>query len=69
MKRNQVFVRAKFDDGRRGTCDVLDLDDQSFRVFVMDLLIHVGLVTVIKDEGVEGDHIELLAKPGVPRDP
>jgi hypothetical protein len=68
MKGRQVFVRAFFDDGRVGNCDVLDLDDESFRAFVAGVLFRAGLVTGIRDAHVEGEHIKLRARPGVPRE-
>jgi hypothetical protein len=38
MKRNEVFVVAKLPDGRRVSADVLDLDNDSFRAFLIDVL-------------------------------
>lgn len=65
MKRNQVFVRAYDETGQIGNADVLDLDDDSFRAFVIEMLWRSGLVTGIKDEFVEGDKIRLQMKPGI----
>lgn len=64
MKRKQVFVRAVDESGKHGAADVLDLDDDSFRAFVVGMLFHVGLVTGIKDEVVKGEDIQLRTKPG-----
>jgi hypothetical protein len=58
VKRGQIFVRAKNADGRVESADVLDLDEESFRVFVLDVLMRNGLVTSLKHEYVEGEHIE-----------
>lgn len=67
MKRQQVFVRARDDNGRIFNCDVLDLDDASFRAFVVGKLHRAGIVVGMRDESIEGDHIELRARPGVLR--
>lgn len=59
MKRKQVFVRAKSPSGKWHSADVLDLDDLSFRAFVMGVLHEAGLVVGIKDDFVAGNRIEL----------
>ena len=43
IKRNQVFVRAIKKDGKYGTVDILDLDDLSFRVFILSVLVDSGV--------------------------
>ncbi len=58
MKRGQIFVRAKKKDGSWGSVDVLDLDEQSFRAFILEMLIRQSIVCSIKDEFVEGDDIQ-----------
>ena len=58
MKRNQIFVRAKSPSGKWGSHDVLDLDDKSFKAFVLDMLFRAGLVVGIKDEFVKEEEIE-----------
>ncbi len=66
MKRNQVFVRAWAQVSDRRTivnCDVLDLTQESFNIFVTGILFKAGVLTGIKDEFVEGEHVELEVKP------
>jgi len=65
MKRGQVFVRAEDENGRRGTVDVLDLDEESFRVLVIDTMVAAGLLVGIIDELVDGKMIKLRVKKGV----
>jgi hypothetical protein len=65
VKKNQVFVRAYDEAGKLGSADVLDLDDESFRVFVIGMLFVNELVCGIRDEFVEGPHIKLKLRPGM----
>ena len=58
MKRGQVFVRGRDPNGKWGAIDVLDLDEPSFRAFVMEMFKRAQIVVALKDESVEGDHIE-----------
>ena len=44
MKRGQVIVRGANKEGKSRLVDVLDLDDESFRAYVVDRLICGGLV-------------------------
>jgi hypothetical protein len=60
-----VFVRAVDDTGRWGTSDVLDLDDESFRVFVAGMLMRAGIACGLADDYVEGAHIALRLRPGL----
>jgi len=46
MRRGQVFVRATTKEGKWGNVDVFDLDDESFRAFVLQYL----PVTMIANE-------------------
>jgi len=57
MKRGQIFVRGINRDGKWGTLDVLDLDSLSFRAFILDVLVDMGVVCSIKDDHVDGDKI------------
>lgn len=59
MKRGQVFVRGINKEGEWGNIDVLNLDDRSFKVFILDRLFKNGLVVGLKDEVVEGERITL----------
>ena len=61
MKRGQVFVRAKDADGQWDSVDVLDLDELSFRVFVLDLFDRQGAVVSLVEKEVPGEPIELRA--------
>lgn len=65
MKRGQVFVRATDETGRWGTVDVLDLDEDSFRAFVVETFVRAEVVTSIREEMVEGERIRYRAKAGV----
>ncbi len=71
MKRGQAFVRGRLRDGSIGNIDILDLDDASFRAFVLDRLVRAGLVTAIKDEFTDGDHVRYREReidpPACPR--
>lgn len=61
MKAGQVFVRAKDPAGRWGSADVLDLDERSFRAWVLDLMMcSVPRIASIKPELVEGKEIEYM---------
>lgn len=60
MKKDQVFVRARLANGKIAVCDVLDLDDESFRAFVIDVLFRHGLVFGIRD--VLGEPIKFIAR-------
>ena len=66
MHKGQIYVRATLPDGVRGNVDVLELDDESFRVFAVNRLLSFGAITVVKDEydfSDYGDEIELRADP------
>jgi hypothetical protein len=52
MMRGQVFVRGRTKDDRWGNIDVLDLDDESFRAFVVEMLIRAGLVCSLNPDDV-----------------
>jgi hypothetical protein len=57
VKHGQVFVRGVRADGTFGNIDALNLDDASFRAFVLDVLFRAGAVVGIKDEETRGEHI------------
>lgn len=54
MKRGQVFVRAKSPSGKWGTHDALDLEQESFNAFILEMLVRNELVCSIKEDAVEG---------------
>jgi hypothetical protein len=59
MKRGQIFVRAIRPNGHWDAVDVFDLDELSFRVFVMELFDRQGAVVSLVEKKVEGDPIVL----------
>ena len=61
MQRGQVLVRGKLPDGSWGGVDVLDLDEKSFRAFVIEMLIRASIVYSLKEP--EGENITYEAKP------
>lgn len=50
MRRRQVLVQAIKADGTWGAVDVLDLDEESFRAFVLQRLHIAGLVVQMSDK-------------------
>lgn len=62
MKKGQVLVRAKNKEGEWTYVDVLDLDDRSFKAFILDRLFKNGLVAGLKEETIEGERITLYEK-------
>jgi hypothetical protein len=55
IKRGQVFIRGKNKDGRWDHIDVLDLDEISFRAWVVGCLMAAGVVCGLRE--VEGEDI------------
>lgn len=64
IERGQVYVRAVGQDGKWGSYDALDLDDESFRRFVLYMLDRAGLLTKLKTS----DDTPLRVKPDTPRE-
>ena len=60
MNRGEVFVRALGKDGKWDAIDVFDLDDESFRAFILDKLALVGCFFRITEP--QGDPITLKEK-------
>jgi hypothetical protein len=50
MRRQQVLVRVLKADGKWGSVDALDLDDESFRAFILDRLLKAKVVAGLLDE-------------------
>lgn len=50
MRRGQVLVRAITVDGGWGNVDALDLDDESFRAFILILLCKAGVLASMSEE-------------------
>jgi len=65
VKRRQVFVRALDSNGKMGAADVMDLDEDSFRAFMVDVMFRAELVVGIRESEVQGERIRLRTKPGV----
>ncbi len=59
MKRGQVFVRARSKRGKWESVDVLDLDEESFKAFVIEKFRQHEMVSGLKDEYCDGEQIEL----------
>jgi len=63
MRRGEVWIRATNAEGTKwGAVDVFDLDDDSFRAWVVDKLTQIGCVVRVK---VDGQQMCLRAKEGV----
>lgn len=65
IKRGQIFVRARDETGKWGSADVLDLNEESFRTFILRVLFDSGMITGIKDTACEGQHVGMEVKPGI----
>ena len=61
MRRQQVFVRAIKANGKWGSVDVFDLDDESFRAFVVKRLWASGQIVILRDD-VAGEVVILKEK-------
>lgn len=66
MKRNQVFVRAK-KDNKWESVDILDLDLESFKAFVIEVLFSANLICGIRPDFVEGEDIEYKTESKEPQ--
>lgn len=62
LGRRQVFVRARVAENRSDSVDVLDLDDESFRRFVLSVLYRYELITAMSRDA---DNPPLQAKPSI----
>lgn len=58
MRRGQVLIRAIKANGDWGNVDALDLDEESFRAFVLDRLFMAGLLVRLSNEHT-GDIVPL----------
>lgn len=61
MKHDQYLVRCKI-KGQFYNVDVLDLEEESFRAFVLSRLAIGRLLVGIKEEYIETEHIEYQVK-------
>jgi hypothetical protein len=50
VRRGMVYVRAKSPSGKWGSHDAMDLTDESFRVFVLDMLRRAGVLVIMFPE-------------------
>ena len=62
IKRGQVLVRAIDGFGKWGNCDVMDLDEDSFKAFVIDVFFRHNLLVGLKVEYCDGEEIVLTSK-------
>jgi len=53
MKRGKVFVRARHPHAGWARYDVLDLDEPSFRAFILHTLVSRNLVITQRDDQVD----------------
>jgi len=60
----RVFVRALDEAGRWGSFDAMDLDDDSFRRFILERLSAVSILVALHEEG---EPPPLRVKAGVRR--
>lgn len=58
-----VYVRAQDETGKFGSANAMDLDDESFRRFVLDRMANSGVVIATPTE--EGERVPYRTKPGV----
>lgn len=65
MKRGTMVCYATDEHGTRGIADMLDLDEQSFRVVLLEVLWSANALIGIDQESLPGDDIELRVRPGV----
>lgn len=63
FRRRSVFVTAiDPDTGTPGSFDVLDLDEESWRAYLLGIAVRRGLVVPVQDS-LAGDPVVLRAKP------
>ncbi len=48
-----------------GATDVMDLDEDSFRAFMVEVMLRNDLVVGIRESEVDGERIRLRTKPGI----
>lgn len=68
MKRGQIRVPATDVKGKTGHCDILDLDDQSFRIFLMTMFMRAKWVRFLDGNSPALRNVKsapLMAKKGV----
>lgn len=63
MKKNMILVEAIDADGRPCVGDALDLDDRSFRAFVLNVLWNAQAVAGVDPAALEGGDIPLRLRP------
>lgn len=64
MKRGMILVEALGPNGMPCGADALDLDDESFRLFVLNVLWQKGAVVAVDPAEVAGDDIQLRMRSG-----
>lgn len=64
MKRGMILVEALGPNGMPCGADALDLDDESFRLFVLNVLWQKGAVVAVDPSEVQGNDIQLRMRSG-----
>jgi hypothetical protein len=64
MKKNMILVAAIDDDGVEQVVDALDLDERSFRSFVLGTLWNAGVLAGVNPGDLPGADIAMRIKPG-----
>jgi hypothetical protein len=59
MKRQQLFVRAQSPSGKWHVADVYDLDEPSWRVFLLNLIARSRIGQELEDGFVPGEEVVL----------
>lgn len=64
MKKNMILVQAINDDGVDVVADALDLDDRSFRAFILNVLWQKGAVAGIDPQQLPTADLPMRLRPG-----
>ncbi len=64
MKKNMILVSALDDDGVEQVVDALDLDERSFRAFILSTLWNNGLLAGVNPGDLPGGEIAMRVRPG-----
>ena len=63
IRKKQIFFRAQDESGAWGAADIFDLNDESFRAVISELLRTAGQVVALRDTHA-GDEVSLRTRPG-----
>ena len=64
MKKDMILVAALDDNGVEQVVDVIDLDERSFRSFVLGTLWNAGILAGINPDDLPGGDIVMRMAPG-----